>query len=331
VIQHAGERASELTRQLLAFGRKQMLELRRTDLAEVITHFEPMLRRTIPEDVRIEVILSPSLGAVRADVGQLEQVLLNLALNARDAMPSGGVLTIEVQNVELDTGYVSVHPEVKVGSHVMVAVSDTGTGMTHDVQQRLFEPFFTTKEKGKGTGLGLSMVYGIVKQHGGSISVHSEPGKGTTFKVYLPRATDAVDAEPVHRSSVWSLVGRGGETILVVDDNDMVRSTACEMLRRLGYRVLSADSAEGCYRVAESHDGTIELLLTDVVLSKSNGREVYNTLKKQRKDLKVMFMSGYTNNVVVHHGVVDQGVHFLPKPLSLKNLSTKVRAALDET
>jgi PAS domain S-box-containing protein len=330
-IQHAGERASELTRQLLAFGRKQMLELKTIDLAEVITRFEPMLRRTIREDVRIEVILSPSLGTARADVGQLEQVLLNLTLNARDAMASGGVLTIEAQNVELDTDYVSLHPEVRVGSYVMIAVSDTGTGMTRDIQQRLFEPFFTTKERGKGTGLGLSMVYGIVKQHGGSVSVYSEPGKGTTFKIYLPRVTDAVDAEPAHRSSAWTLPVRGGETILVVDDNEMVRRTACEMLRRLGYRVLSADSAAGCHRVAESHDGTIELLLTDVVLSESNGLEVYSTLKKQRKGLKVVFMSGYTSNVVVHHGVVDHGVHFLPKPLSLKNLSTKVREVLDET
>jgi PAS domain S-box-containing protein len=330
-IQHAGERASQLTRQLLAFGRKQMLELKTIDLAEVIARFEPMLRLTIREDVRIQLIISPSLGAVRADVGQLEQVLLNLALNARDAMASGGVLTIEAQNVELDTGYVSLHPEVKIGSYVMVAVSDTGTGMTHDIQQRLFEPFFTTKERGKGTGLGLSMVYGIVKQHGGSISVYSEPGTGTTFKIYLPRVTDAVNAEPAHQSSASSLRVRGGETILVVDDNDMVRSTACEMLRSLGYRVLSADSAEGCHRVAESHEGTIELLLTDVVLSKSNGREVYNTLKKQREGLKVVFMSGYTSNVVVQNGVVEQGVHFLPKPLSLKNLSTKIREALDET
>jgi PAS domain S-box-containing protein len=329
-IQHAGERASELTRQLLAFGRKQMLELKTTNLAEVITQFEPMMRRTIREDVRIQVTLAPSLGSVRADVGQLEQVLLNLALNARDAMPAGGVLTIEAHDVELDAGYVTQHPEVKVGSYVMIAVSDTGTGMTHEIQQRLFEPFFTTKERGKGTGLGLPMVYGIVKQHGGSISVYSEPGKGTTFKIYLPRVSDAVDVEPAARSGSASLRIRGGETILVVDDNDMVRSTACEMLRRLGYRVLSADSAEGCYRVAESHDGPIALLLTDVVLSKSNGREVFNTLRGQRKDLKVVYMSGYTSNVVVHHGAVDEGVHFLPKPLSLEQLSAKIREALDQ-
>jgi two-component system cell cycle sensor histidine kinase/response regulator CckA len=288
------------------------------------------LRRTIRADVRIDVLLAPSLGAVRADVGQLEQVLLNLTLNARDAMSGGGVLTIEAQNVELDAGYVDRHPEAKVGSHVMIAVGDTGSGMTHETQQRLFEPFFTTKGQGRGTGLGLSMVYGIVRQHGGSISVESEPGKGTTFKVYLPRALDAVGAVPASRSMPSSARTRGGETILVVDDNDMVRSTACEMLRRLGYRVLSADSAEGCYRVAESHDGSIALLLTDVVLSKSNGREVFDTLKLERKGLKVVFMSGYTGNVVVHHGVVDEGVHFLPKPLSLELLSAKVRQALDE-
>jgi PAS domain S-box-containing protein len=329
-IQQAGERAGELTRQLLAFGRKQMLELKTTDIAGAITRFEPMLRRTIREDVRIDLLLSPSLGTVRADVGQLEQVLLNLALNARDAMPGAGVLTIEARNVELDLGYARQHPEVKIGSYVMIAVSDTGMGMTHEIQQRLFEPFFTTKENGKGTGLGLSMVYGIVKQHGGSISVYSELGKGTTFKVYLPRVLDIVDAEPDSQATTSSARFSGGETILVVDDNDMVRSTACEMLRRLGYRVLSADSAEGCYRLADGHEGAIALLLTDVVLSKSNGREVFNTLKARRKDLKVVFMSGYTSDVVVHHGVVDEGVHFLPKPLSLQHLSEKIREALDE-
>jgi PAS domain S-box-containing protein len=328
-IQQAGERAGELTRQLLAFGRKQMLELKTTNLSEVITRFEPMLRRTIREDVRIDVILSRTLGSVRADVGQLEQVLLNLALNARDSMSGAGVLTIEAQNVELDAGYVRQHPEVKVGSYVMIAVSDTGTGMSDEIQQRLFEPFFTTKERGKGTGLGLSMVYGIVKQHGGSISVYSEPGKGTTFKIYLPRVVDVVDVEPGSRPPASSARASGGETILVVDDNDMVRSTACEMLRRLGYHVLSADGAEGCYRVADSYDGPIALLLTDVVLSKSNGREVYSTLKARRRNLKVVFMSGYTSNVVVHHGVVDEGVHFLPKPLSLHHLSAKIREALD--
>jgi CheY-like chemotaxis protein len=289
------------------------------------------LRRTIREDIRIEVVLAPSVGPVRADVGQIEQVLLNLAINARDAMAGEGTLTIEVQNVDLDLGYVRHHPEVKPGPYVMIAVSDTGSGIDHDTQERLFEPFFTTKVQGKGSGLGLSIVYGIVKQHGGSISVYSEPGKGTTFKLYLPRVLE-VEAQPIERHLPRSDVHpRGGETILIVDDNDMVRSTASEMLRRLGYRVLTADSAEEAYRVAASDDGPIDLLLTDVILPKSNGKEVFARLKAVRRGLKVLYMSGYTSNVIVHHGVVDEGVHFVQKPLSLQILSTKIREVLDQS
>jgi PAS domain S-box-containing protein len=332
-IKQAADRASDLTRQLLAFGRKQMLELKPTNVADVITHFEPMLRRTIREDIRMQVIVAPGLGGIRADGVQIEQVLLNLSLNARDSMPSGGVLTIEAQNVELDKGYVSQHPEVKAGPYVMIAVSDTGVGMKQETLGHLFEPFFTTKETGKGSGLGLSMVYGIVKQHGGSISVYSEPGKGSTFKIYLPRLDEAVGSAT--RKSVapsGDVRGdRGGETILVVEDNDMVRSTACEMLRRLGYQVLAADSEQGCYQVADSHDGLIDLLLTDVILSKSNGKEVYEKLRTKRTGMRVLYMSGYTSNVIVHHGVLDEGVHFIQKPLSLQLLSSKIREVLDRT
>jgi PAS domain S-box-containing protein len=331
-IKQAADRASDLTRQLLAFGRKQMLELKPTDVAAVITHFEPMLRRTIREDIRIQVILAQALGSIRADGVQIEQVLLNLSLNARDSMPNGGVLTIEAQNVELDKGYVSQHPEVKAGPYVMIAVSDTGVGMNPETLGHLFEPFFTTKEMGKGTGLGLSMVYGIVKQHRGSISVYSEPGKGTTLKIYLPRLDGANDAA-ARRSVAPSadVRERGGETILVVEDNDMVRSTACEMLRRLGYQVLAADSEQGCFQVSDSHDGSIDLLLTDVILSKSNGKEVYEKLRAKRTDLRVLYMSGYTSNVIVHHGVLDEGVYFIQKPLSLQLLSSKIREVLDRT
>jgi two-component system cell cycle sensor histidine kinase/response regulator CckA len=329
-IKLAADRASDLTRQLLAFGRKQMLELKTTDLAGVITRFEPMLRRTIREDIRMQIILSPSLGAVRADVGQIEQVLLNLVINARDAMPNEGILTIEAENVELDQSHASPHAEVRPGPYVTIAVSDTGIGMDHETQQRLFEPFFTTKKGGGGSGLGLSMAYGIVKQHGGSISVASEPGKGTTFKIYLPRllapAPAEANSQPYTRAPVRGL---GGETILVVEDNDMVRSSVCEMLRRLGYRVLDADSAEGAYRVSESHDGMVDLLLTDVILAKSNGKEVFNHLRMRRDGLKVLYMSGYTSDVIVHHGVVDEGVHFIQKPLSMQLLSAKIREVLD--
>jgi CheY-like chemotaxis protein len=331
-IKQAADRASDLTRQLLAFGRKQMLELKPTNVADVITHFEPMLRRTIREDIRMQVVVAPGLGGIRADGVLIEQVLLNLSLNARDSMPKGGVLTIEAQNVDLDGGYVSEHPEVKPGPYVMIAVSDTGVGMTPETLGHLFEPFFTTKEMGKGTGLGLSMVYGIVKQHGGSISVYSEAGKGTTFKIYLPRLEAGVEAGG--RRSVTPAAGvrgKGGETVLVVEDNDMVRSTACEMLRRLGYQVLAADSEQGCYQVADSHDGAIDLLLTDVILSKSNGKEVYEKLRAKRAGLRVLYMSGYTSNVIVHHGVLDEGVHFIQKPLSLHLLSSKIREVLDRT
>jgi two-component system cell cycle sensor histidine kinase/response regulator CckA len=214
----------------------------------------------------------------------------------------------------------------------MIAVSDTGTGMDLETRERLFEPFFTTKERGKGTGLGLSMVYGIVKQHGGSVSVYSEPGKGTVFKIYLRQIRREVTVEATgEEQRGFEPRARGAHTILVVEDNDMVRATACEMLRRLGYRVLAADSAEGCYRVADSHDGAIDLLLTDVILAKSNGKEVFHKLRVERAALKVLYMSGYTTNVIVHHGVVDEGVHFIQKPLSFQILSGKIRDVLERS
>jgi two-component system cell cycle sensor histidine kinase/response regulator CckA len=328
-IKQAAERASELTRQLLAFGRKQMLELKTIDLGDVITRFEPMLRRTIRESIRLDVVLSPSVGSVRADVGQIEQVLLNLAINARDAIANEGVITIEAHDVELDASYGAHHPEAKPGPHVMIAVSDTGGGMDRETQERLFEPFFSTKDRSKGSGLGLSMVYGIVKQHGGSISVYSELGKGSVFKIYLPRRAGGAERTVRSQPPTRSDAPPGGETILVVEDDDMVRSTACEMLRRLGYRVLTADGPEDCYRVVEGHDGTIDLLLTDVILAKSNGKEVYGKLRALRPRLRVLYMSGYTSNVIVHQGAVDEGVHFIQNPLALSILSSKVREVLE--
>jgi PAS domain S-box-containing protein len=333
-IKAAAARASDLTRQLLAFGRKQMLELRTNDVKEVITRFEPILRRAIREDVRIEVLLPPSLGTVRADAGQLEQVLLNLAVNAQDAMPTGGLLTIQARDVEIDGAPAGQRSPERAGPYVLIAVSDTGCGMDHETRQRLFEPFFTTKERGKGTGLGLSTVYGIVRQHGGSISVHSEVGEGSRFEIYLPRAAETApapgDEVPAEEPSLDGRE-RGGETILIVEDNDMVRATASGMLQRLGYQVLAADSAEGAYRVVESHPGPIDLLLTDVVLSGSNGKEVFEKLKGERPKLKVVYMSGYTSDVIVHHGVLDAGIHLIQKPLSLTALSEKIRDVLDQT
>ncbi len=328
-ILQAGKRASELTRQLLAFSRKQVLELKTVNLREVVTRFERMLRRTIREDIRIEVAIAPDLGKVRADIGQIEQVLMNLAINAQDAIPREGLLTIEARNVTLDEGYAKQRPDVKPGPYVMLAVSDTGIGMDPETQEHLFEPFFTTKERGRGTGLGLSTVYGIVKQHGGSVSAYSEPGKGSTFKVYLPRVVESDAAAGAVAASGPEAATRGTETILVVEDNQMVRNLARDILHSLGYRVLVAAGAESCFELAESYAGPIHLLLTDVVLLQLDGKQVFARLRTGRPELKVLYMSGYTSDVIVHHGVLDPGVHFIQKPLSLHALATKVREVLD--
>ncbi len=330
-IGQAAERARLVTHQLLAFGRKQMLDLKDIDLADAVRRFEHMLRRTIREDIRIEVVARSASSPVRADVGQIEQVLLNLAINARDAMSAGGALTIEVQDVVLDDEYAREHSEVKAGSYVMLAVSDTGTGIDPSAREHLFEPFFTTKDRDKGTGLGLSTVHGIVKQHGGSISVYSEPGRGTTFKVYLPRLAKATEADAARRAPPpEARRARDGETVLVVEDNEMVRNVASTMLRRLGYHVLAADGFESCLSVAAAHAGEIHLLLTDVILSNSNGKETFDRLSAVRPKLKVLYMSGYTSDIIVHRGVIDEGVHFIAKPLSLESLSLKLREVLDD-
>jgi PAS domain S-box-containing protein len=328
-MRQAADRLRELTQHLLAFGRKQVLELRQTDLGDVVRQFEHMLRRTLREDIRILIDIASEPHLVLADAGQIEQVLLNLAVNAQDAMPGGGALTIEVGSVQLDAEYSEGHPEVRPGAHVQLAVSDTGSGMNKQTQAHLFEPFFTTKGKGRGTGLGLSMVYGIVKQHGGSVGVYSEPGRGTTFKIYLPvvKADSPVDGDAVAAPAPPE--ARPKETILVLEDNDMVRNTACEMLRRLGYRVLAADGPDSCMSLARAHEGPIDLLLSDVILRESNGCEVYDRLRTERAGLKVLYMSGYTSNVVVHHGVLNESVHFLQKPLSFPALASKVRQVMD--
>jgi CheY-like chemotaxis protein len=247
-------------------------------------------------------------------------------------MSGGGVLTIEVQDgVVLDDEYARLHPEVKAGSYVMLAVSDTGTGIAPSAREHLFEPFFTTKERVKGTGLGLSTVHGIVKQHGGCISVYSEPGRGTTFKVYLPRLATGAEALAARGSpSLLARRARDGETVLVVEDNEMVRNVASKLLLRLGYHVIAADGLESCLSVATAHAGEIHLLLTDVILSSSNGKEIFDRLSALRPKVKVLYMSGYTSDVIVHRGVIDEGVHFISKPLSLESLSLKLREVLDE-
>ncbi len=328
IIKNAAERARNLTQRLLAFSRKQLIELKTVDLGDVIRRFQDMLHQTIREDIRIAISIPPSLSAVRADAGQIEQVLLNLSFNAQDAMPGGGTLAIELADIDLDESYAALHPETVPGPYVMLSISDTGTGMDARALEHVFEPFFTTKELGKGTGLGLSTVYGIVKQHGGSINVYTEKDHGTTFKIFLPRAAPRGAAVERRPDSPTKLLG-GGETILVAEDNEMVRTLACAMLGNLGYRVLAAETSERCIALAQANGEHIDLLLTDVIMPKINGRDLYDVLRRGRPDLKVLFMSGYSSDVIGHHGVLDEGMQFIQKPLTLYALSVKIRQVLD--
>ncbi|MBY0490157.1 MAG: response regulator [Gemmatimonadaceae bacterium] len=323
----AGRRASDLTRQLLAFSRKQALEPRVLNLNTVISGMEPLLRRLLGEDIELAFLLSQRLYLTRVDPSQIEQVLLNLVVNARDAMPTGGRLTIETSNVTLDDEYVRTHPEAIAGPHAMLSVSDTGSGMSQEVQSHLFEPFFTTKEQGKGTGLGLSTVYGIVRQSGGVLWVYSEPGQGSIFKVYIPQAGEVEDPVPPPRPDTATL--RGTETILLVEDDAKVRLVLSAILKRAGYHVIEAANGGEALLICEQHGGTIPLMLTDIVMPKMNGRQLAERLRRIRPDLRVVFMSGYTENVVVHHGVVDSGIDFLQKPLTAEVLLPKIREVLD--
>jgi nitrogen-specific signal transduction histidine kinase len=323
----AGERAAALTRQLLAFSRQQMLAPRVLDLNAVVTDLERMLRRVIGEDVALRTSLQPALGHVKADPGQVEQVVLNLAVNARDAMPTGGKLTIETHDVELDEGYARSRPEARPGRHVLLAVSDSGCGMTAEVLAHAFEPFFTTKGPGKGTGLGLATVHGIVKQAGGHVAVYSEPGLGTTFKVYLPRVH-----EPVSRGKSragQAPLPRGTETLLLVEDDESVRSLTGMVLRQGGYTVLEAGDGGEAVRIAGGHAGSIHLLVTDVVLPQTGGRQLAERLLGLHPGMRVLYLSGYTDDAVVRHGILEDQVHFLSKPFSPAVLALKVREVLD--
>jgi signal transduction histidine kinase/ActR/RegA family two-component response regulator len=326
-IRGAGNRAADLTQQLLAFSRQQVLEPRVLNLNDIVAGVDKMLRRVLGEDVDLRTVVDPELGLVKADPGQIEQVIFNLALNARDAMPTGGKLTIETGNYELDELYAREHAEIAPGPHVMLAVSDTGQGMDKGTQARIFEPFFTTKEQGKGTGLGLSTVFGIVKQSGGSIWLYSEPGAGSTFKIYLPRCQGDVQ----RRSSMPpppKLTG-GTETILLVEDEDQVRQVVHGILRRAGYTVLAAKEPTEAAAICEQHAGSIHLLLTDVVMPQRSGRELAEQIATIEPGIKVLFMSGYTNDAILHHGVLAAGVAFLQKPLTPESITRKVRAVLD--
>ncbi len=327
-IARAGERAAALTKQLLAFSRRQVLQLKVLDLNQIVAEMDAMLRRVIGEDVDLRAVLAGDLGPVRGDQGQIEQVLMNLAVNARDAMPRGGTLTVETENVYLDEIYGFRKDVVVKGHYVMLAVTDTGCGMPADVQARVFEPFFTTKEVGKGTGLGLSTVYGIVKQSGGYVWVYSEPGQGTTFKVYLPRM-DSV--RPVVEKPVLPLEPQpGAETILLVEDEEVVRELVREVLDMNGYTVLEARDGPEAIRVADRHDDPIQLMLTDLVMPKMSGRELAEKLLPKRPEMRVLYMSGYTDDTVLHHGIVDPGISFLQKPFRADALARKVREILDQ-
>lgn len=326
-IEKAGQRAAGLTRQLLAFSRKQVLEPRIVNVNELITGAEKMLRRIVSEDIELTLLLDPHPQWCKLDKGQFEQVLLNLVVNARDAMLDGGRLTIETTAVVLDATFTEEHPDIRPGEYVRLVVSDTGVGIPKDVQPHIFEPFFTTKSVGHGTGLGLSMVYGIIRQSGGMIWLYSEPGQGTSFKIYLPRQSD-VAAEKISQAPSFSTT-RGKETILIVEDDEPVRNTISSILRRAGYHVISAANGGEALLICEEHASTIHLLLTDVVMPKLNGRKLAERLRQVRPSMRVVFMSGYTENVVVHHGILDAHLDFLPKPVTSDILLTKLREVLD--
>jgi PAS domain S-box-containing protein len=326
-IRTAAERAARLTRQLLAFSRQQVLQAKALDLNDIVGDMEKMLRRLIGEDIELVTVCAPALKRIKADPGQLEQVLMNLVVNARDAMPDGGTLILETQNVDLDEAFCRQHPGARPGAYVMLAVSDTGRGMSQEVKQRIFEPFFTTKEKGKGTGLGLSTVYGIVKQSEGYISAYSEEGKGTTFKVYLPRL-DA-SAEDAALAAAPAGPPCGTETVLLVEDDEVVRELVGNMLQNLGYTVLTAANGEEAVAVCKTHEGVIHLALTDVVMPVMGGPDATERMLAIRPGIKLLFMSGYTDHAALRRGVLKEGTPFLQKPFTSDSLARKIREVLD--
>jgi two-component system, cell cycle sensor histidine kinase and response regulator CckA len=327
ILSLATERGATLTRQLLAFSRQQVLEPRVINIQEHFKGIESLLQRVLGEDIRLTVDAGDHPVHLRADPTQLEQVIMNLVMNARDAMPSGGSLAIEISEAHLDAGYCSHNPEVKPGNYVRLAISDSGCGMSPEVMARLFEPFFTTKESGKGTGLGLATVYGIVKQSAGHITVYSEVGHGTTFKVYLPLSGEAPEKREV--SPLSEIVPSGTETILLVEDEDSLREVAREYLTNKGYTVHAASDPEAAVVAAETIKGHINLLLTDVILPGSSGVQLAQRLGPKNLGMRVLFVSGYTADAIVHHGGHDANFAFLSKPFSLGTLARKIRAVLD--
>jgi two-component system, cell cycle sensor histidine kinase and response regulator CckA len=324
-VLRASDRATALTKQLLAFSRQQVVQPKVLDVGMLVKDMAQMLKRLVGETIELMLIGVPA--RVYADPGQIEQVIVNLAVNARDAMPSGGRLGIETSVTEFDTFSMMIHPGLTPGPYVLLSISDTGCGMTAETKAHLFEPFFTTKERGRGTGLGLSTSYGIVKQNGGEILVYSEPDIGSAFKIYLPRVEEPLDVEPSSVSGSERF--RGSETVLVVEDEDDVRRVVVHMLQQLGYDVLTAASGAEAMRLCEETERHIHLLLTDVVMPKMSGRELADRLCGNLPNLKVLFVSGYTGSVIIHHGVLDPGTHFLQKPFSAAQLGGKVREVLE--
>jgi signal transduction histidine kinase/CheY-like chemotaxis protein len=338
-VREAADQAATLTRQLLAFSRKQVVAPRLVDLNGIVASIHAMLERLLGETINLVTVTAPDLGGVKADPGQMEQMILNLCVNARDAMPDGGRLTIRTANADLDEEAAKEWNDARPGPYVMLEVSDTGGGMDPETRAHLFEPFFTTKEQGKGTGLGLSTVYGTVQQSGGHISVESEPGQGSTFRVYLPRvAAPAIAAEPRRAGGSAAprpdaagevLVAGRGETILLVEDAERVRAVVREILEMSGYAVLEAHHGAEALELSNRHAGPIHLLVTDVVMPQMSGRELAQRLATLRPDLKVLYMSGYTDDAIVRHGVLASGIAFLSKPFTPDALALKVRELLD--
>ncbi len=326
-IRKAADRAASLTRQLLAFSRKQILQLRILNLNDIVLDIDKMLHRLMGADIELHSALSTELGNVKADPGQIEQVIMNLAINAGDAMPNGGKLTIETANVYLDKEYANQHIAVIPGHYVLLAVSDTGTGMDAETQSNIFEPFFTTKELGKGTGLGLSTVYGIVKQSGGNIWVYSEVGEGTTFKIYLPRVDE--EAEQLRQVISKQEMPKGTETVLIAEDDESVRKLARVVLETSGYKVLEANNGGVALSICEQYKETIHLLLTDVVMPEMSGTELVKRLTKTHPKIRVLYMSGYTDNAIVHRGILKEGMTYIQKPFAPGDLAKKVREILD--
>jgi signal transduction histidine kinase len=327
MIRKAAERGASLTRQLLAFSRQQVLESRIVDLNAVVTDLHSLLQRLIGEDIELVFRTDPKLGRVKADPGQLEQVIMNLAINARDAMPQGGKLTIATENAELDETYVDRHSMVQPGPYVVLVVSDNGCGMDAEILSHMFEPFFTTKELGKGTGLGLATVYGIVKQSGGYVWAYSEPGQGTSFKIYLPRVEAPADT-PIPAEATGKPV-RGSETILIVEDDDSLRELTGEFLQSSGYTVIEARRPDEALRISEQREGPIDFLLTDVIMPGMNGRQLAAQLASSRPKMKVLYISGYTDDAIMQHGLLEEGIAFLQKPYTRYALTRKVRDVLD--